>query len=321
MTFEVSNILSDPDYGSKIPVGEIIVLTKRVLYIFALVFASSHGAAFADSSSAVSLTGTVAFSSSLSIIVRESLEAFLIIAAMIAALSAMNEKKSVKFVHIGWMAAIVAGFATWWVSSTLVRISGAQAEMIEGVTSLLAAAVLFYVSYWLISKVEVEKWKEYIESKVKLAVGKSAAAMAFVAFLAVYREALETVLFYQALIFQAGSSAGAVLWGFVVGTVVVAVLSIALFKLSVRLPIKYLFSITGLSLYALSFMLIGKGVHELQEAGVISETVADFVPHLSALGIYPTYESFLPQTVVIAAIVFAVYKVASAASGSSPKST
>lgn len=298
------------------------MISRKTAAVFALFSVSFHGAAFADAgpSSAAAATGAVAFAGSFSIIVRESLEALLIIAAMIAALTAAGEKKSVRLVHFGWAAAVAAGLATWLVSVTAVRISGAQAEMMEGVTSLLAAAVLFYVSHWMISKIEAGKWKEYIEARMKAAAGTgSGLALAAVAFLAVYREAFETVLFYQALLFQAGESAGFVVWGFVAGAAASVALAFAIFRFSVRLPVRRLFSVTGLFLYALSFTLAGKGVHELQEVGLISETVAGFVPRLDALGIYPTYESFLPQAVIAAALVFAAVKVSMAAAGSRAK--
>ena len=98
---------------------------------------------------------------------------------------------------------------------------GAQREIIEGVTALTAAAVLFYVSYWLITKIEVAKWKQYIQGKVENAISRnSVIALASVSFFAVYREAFETVLFYQALWYQAENSQSAVIWGIIAGAAV-----------------------------------------------------------------------------------------------------
>ena len=279
------------------------------LPVFVFAFAFAGGAFASPDPSAVNATGIMAFVNSFSIIVRESLEAILIISAMVAALTSMGAAKSVKFVHFGWLGALGAGLVTWWATAAVISVTSAQAEIVEGVTSLLAAAVLFYVSYWLISKIEAGKWKKYISSKVSEAAGaKSTLAVMSVAFLAVYREALETVLFFRALFFET-TSAGLIFWGLAAGAVVSAALAVAVFKFSLRLPVRYLFSVTGMALYMLSFTLVGKGIHELQESGFISETVAGFVPKVSFLGIYPTYETFVPQTVIAAALVIAAVKV------------
>ena len=280
---------------------------KKSVFVFALILGAA-GEAVA-SPAVMPGSGAMAFAGSFSIIVRESLEAVLIITAMVAALSSIGSRGYVKFVHLGWMAALAAGGVTWWATAELIRVTEAQAELVEGVTSLLAAAVLFYVSYWLISKVEAGKWKRYIDSKVTEAAGAgNAMAIMSVAFLAVYREALETVLFFRALLFEA-VSVRPVLWGLVAGAAVAGVLSVAVFKFSMRLPVRYLFSITGIGLCALSFMLAGKGIHELQEVGLVSETVAGFVPRLGVLGIYPTYETLVPQAIIAAALVLAAVKV------------
>ena len=149
----------------------------------------------------------LSFVNSFSIIVREGLEAILIIAAIIAFMGATGARSQIRYIHYGWILALVAGVLTWLLARTVISISGAQREVIEGVTSLVAAAVLFYVSYWLISKIEVRVWKQYIQGKVEKALSTgSVVALASVSFFAVYREAFETVLFYQALWFQSGDS-------------------------------------------------------------------------------------------------------------------
>lgn len=280
---------------------------KRFAFVFALVVCAAGGAV--ASPAVMPGSGAAAFGGSFTIIVRESLEAVLLISAMVAALTAMGAREAVRFVHLGWAAAVAAGLVTWWATAELIRVTEAQAELVEGVTSILAAAVLFYVSYWLISKVEAGKWKRYIDSKVAEAAGAgNTMAIMTVAFLAVYREALETVLFFRALLFET-SATHLVLWGLAAGVAVSVAVSVAVFKFSVRVPIRYLFSVTGLALCLLSFMLAGKGVHELQEVGIVSETVAGFAPKFSALGIYPTYETLVPQALIAAALVFAAVKV------------
>jgi high-affinity iron transporter len=252
------------------------------------------------------VSSMISFTNSFAIIVREGLEAILIIAAIIAFLGATGSRSSIKYIHYGWIAALIAGLLTWFLARTVITISGAQREIIEGVTALMAAAVLFYVSYWLITKIEVQKWKSYIKNKVESAVSKkNVLALAGVSFFAVYREAFETVLFYQALWFQSESTQSAVIWGFVAGAAVLVVLFFVIFKLALTIPIKYFFSVTSIFLYFLSFILLGKGIRELQEAGIIGITLLDFLPTIDAVGIYPTAQTALPQGILLLAFIFA----------------
>ncbi len=246
-----------------------------------------------------SLGKHLSFVNSFAIILREALEALLIIAAIIAALAHSGNRRMISYVHYGWLAAIFAGLATWVAARTVIDISGARREIVEGVTSLLAAVVLFYVSYWLVSKADVKKWKEYIRSKTKGALTRrSGLTLAFVSFLAVYREAFETMLFYQALFYQTGSSTPHVIYGLVAGVGVVFVIAFLMYRFTLRIPLKYFFSFTSVFLYLLCFILLGKGILEFQESGIISSTSADFIPYMDTLGIYPTYETTIPQAIL-----------------------
>jgi len=258
-----------------------------------------------------SFTSAVLFTNSFSIILREALEAILIIAAIIAYLINTGSRRAIRYIHFGWISAIAAGLVTWYLARTVISISGASREIIEGITSLLAAAVLFYVSYWLISKIEVGKWKHYIKSKVETALNKkSVLALASVSFLAAYREAFETVLFYQALGYQAEGNITPIVWGFAAGIAVTAIIGYMVFKLAIRIPLKYFFSATSLLLYFLCFILIGKGIHELQGAGIIGITFVNYIPRIETLGLYPTLETIIPQTVIITAFLFASFWIA-----------
>lgn len=256
-------------------------------------------------------SSAVLFTNSFSIILREALEAILIIAAIIAFLINTGSRKSIKYIHIGWICAIIAGLLTWLAARTVISISGLSRELIEGFTSLIAAAVLFYVSYWLISKIEVEKWKEFIKTKVETALNKkSFAALVIVSFLAVYREAFETVLFYQALSYQAEGNTAPLVWGLIAGIAVTGILGVIVFKLAISIPIKYFFSATSLLLYFLCFILTGKGIHEFQEAGVIGMTFINYIPRIDIIGVYPTLETLIPQSVIAAAFIFASFWIA-----------
>ena len=248
----------------------------------------------------LSLGKYLSFVNSFAIILREALEALLIIAAIIAALAHSGNRGMIRYVHYGWVLAIFAGLATWVAARIIIDISGARREIVEGVTSLLAAAVLFYVSYWLVSKADVKKWKEYVRSKTRGALTRrSGLTLAFVSFLAVYREAFETMLFYQALFFQTGSSTPHVIYGLVAGVAVVLVIAFLMYRFALRIPLKYFFSFTSVFLYLLCFILLGKGILEFQEAGIFSSTTAEFIPYMDTLGVYPTYESAIPQAVLL----------------------
>ncbi|MGI9534801.1 MAG: cytochrome c/FTR1 family iron permease, partial [Thermodesulfobacteriota bacterium] len=291
------------DIKNQAPVSQVEVLNKTI--------SNDLMKASALLSDKNSFNSAFLFTSSFSIIVREALEAILIIAAIIAFLINTGSTRAIRYIHFGWVSAIIAGFLTWYLARTVISISGASRELIEGITSILAAAVLFYVSYWLISKIEVEKWKEFIKTKVEMALNKkSVIALVSVAFLAVYREAFETVLFYQALGYQADGNVSPIIWGLLAGTVFIAIVGFLIFKLAIRIPIKYFFSATSLLLYILCFILIGKGIHELQGAGIIGTTFLNYVPRIDILGIYPTLETLVPQSVILAAFIFASFWIA-----------
>jgi high-affinity iron transporter len=167
---------------------------------------------------------------------------------------------------------------------------------------LLATLVLFYVSYWLLSKMEVAKWNHFVRSKVQDAVTSgSAFALASAAFLAVYREGFETVLFYKAMFLAADGSAGAVpvVGGMLVGGVILAAVYVAIHRFGVRLPLKPFFGVTSAFLYYTAFVFAGRGIAELQAASLVSTTPVSWAPLVPTLGIYPTVESLLVQGVLL----------------------
>jgi high-affinity iron transporter len=212
-------------------------------------------------------------------------------------------------VHLGVAGAVVASLLTAVALETVFHVSPARQEALEGITMVVATVVLFYVSYWLLSKMEVAKWNHFVKSKVHHAVTSgSALALASAAFLAVYREGFETVLFYKAL-FLAGDGAAAlvpVLAGMAVGAVALAAVYLAIHRFGVRLPLKSFFGFTSAFLYYMAFVFAGQGVAELQEGGLLSITPVAWVPRVSALGIYPTLESLAAQGLLLLLLVVAL---------------
>jgi high-affinity iron transporter len=242
------------------------------------------------------------------IIVREGLEAVLLVAAMLAYLSGVGaERKAKQHIWMGVAVGLVATVATWVVARTLIPVSGAGRELMEGVTALLAVVVLVYVSNWLFQKTYIHDWKVYIRERMGRAVTTgSALAMAGLAFAAIYREGFETVLFYQALLFDGHSAA--VFAGFAPGLVLILLIGTVIIRLGTRLPLKRVFAITNGILVWLAFVFLGKGLYNLQEAGLFAPRPIGWMPDHEALrqflGFYPLAETVLAQLAFVAFIVF-----------------
>ncbi|MFB6263722.1 MAG: FTR1 family protein [Bradymonadaceae bacterium] len=244
------------------------------------------------------------------IILREGIEAVLLIAIFLGTLVRLEEERAKKYIHAGWIAALIAGVGTWLFSQYLVEIAPVGREMLEGIVALLAAAVLFWVSYWLFSHLHGERWIEALRERVHRAVegGGSKWALVGLAFLAVYREAFETVLMYQGLMVGSEGHVGAITGGFAAGVAVLAVVAYFILAAGRQLPLGPLFTATSVILYGLCLVLVGSGIHELQEAGVLASYPVDFI-EISALGIYPDFVSLIVQgLLVVGAFVAAVVK-------------
>jgi high-affinity iron transporter len=239
--------------------------------------------------------------SSAGILLREGVEAALLIAALLglAAQAGLGDRK--RYVHMGWGIAIVLGVLTWVVSSKLIAISGAKRELIEGVTALCAMAVLFYVSYSLLAKREVARWMRFLRERVS----KRSAAISLlgVSLLAAYREVFETVLFYQALL-ASNASVTAALVGALVGAVLL-VLLVAVYSRAGRFaPPQVFFKVSSYLLYGLAIVFAGQGVAAMQLAGVFPLHPVPG-PEIPALGIYPTIETLAAQLLLVALAIVA----------------
>jgi high-affinity iron transporter len=238
---------------------------------------------------------------SLVIMLREGLEAILIVGALMTFLVKMGAAHRKRDINRGVAAAVGASLATAVAIETVFHLSPAHQELLEGMTMVIATAVLFYVSYWLLSKMEVVKWNHFVKSKVNDALTSgSSLALASAAFLAVYREGFETVLFYKALFLTGGPGSGMpILMGIVLGAAILVGVYIAISRFGVRLPLKPFFGVTSAFLYYMAFVFAGKGVAELQAGSLLPTSIVSWAPRVPALGIYPTLESLLAQGVLL----------------------
>jgi high-affinity iron transporter len=259
-----------------------------------------------------SFSGYYAFANSALIILREGLEAALILAAIIAMLRVMGAQEVIRYIHLGWILALVCGGLTWLATETVLTLSGRHRESMEGFISVFAAVALFYVGYWLHTRSEARRWRSFIEEKVKAGIStRRVFGLTGISFFAVYREAFEVVLFYQALWMQTESNHGPVLWGLAAGLGLLILATFAILKLGLKLPLKYFFAATGTLLYLVAFIFAGNGIKELQAAQWLPTTPLNAPTAIPLLGIYPTVETLAAQGLMLAAFVATSFWLAS----------
>ncbi|MGI0050007.1 MAG: FTR1 family iron permease, partial [Nitrososphaera sp.] len=263
-----------------------------------------------ESERLVSGTGIVApaiaFSTSFSIIFREGLESALIVGAILTYLEASRNERFKKHVYYGIVLAFAATAVTWFIAQYIINISGASRELIEAIAGVSAVAVLFWVSFWILNKVETKKWIEFVKAKVwKATTTGSVMVFVMLSFFTVYREGFETVLFYQAMLSFAKYMEWYVAAGLVVGLAVIIGATYLVRKLGRKLPLRVLFGLTmGIGAY-MSIAFMGNAVREFQEVGYLPTThLIGTVPRLdintaAMTGIHPTLETIVAQVILL----------------------
>jgi len=231
------------------------------------------------------------------ILLREGFEAVLILIALLAVVKASGSKPAQAWVHGGWIVALGIGALAWVFSGWLMVMSGAQRELMEAVTSILAVIVLLFMGFWLHSKTEIHRWNQFINVKVKGALeGSNLFGLALISFMAVFREAFETVLFLRAVWLEGGDvSKVAMAFGVFGALAFIFLCSWMLLKYSTRLPIKKVFGVSSVLMIILAIILAGKGVHSLQETGLAGVTGLPIHFRAEVVGFFPTRETLLVQ--------------------------
>ena len=256
------------------------------------------------------------FLGAFTILLREGIEAILVVIAMIAFVKKSQRSEVLPYVHGGWIAALLAGVATWVVATYFVSISGASREMTEGIGALLAAVILVSVGIWMHGKSQAEEWRRYIQEKMGKALSRGSAWFLFgLAFVVVYREAFETILFYAAL--WNPQSSGIILAGALSAVALLALIAWAMLRYSRKLPITQFFRYSAILIAILAVILAGKGVGAFQEAGVLSATFIAGLPRLAELGFFPTVETIGAQLLTLLALI-AGFRVSRSPSGPQP---
>lgn len=248
----------------------------------------------------------IAFSSSFSIIFREGLESALIIGAIITYLEASRNERFKKHVYYGIILATGATAITWFIAEFFIELSGASRELIEAIAGIAAVAVLFWVSFWVLNRIETKKWIEFVKSKVwKATTTGSVMVFVLLSFFTVYREGFETVLFYQAMLSYAKHMELFVILGMIIGLAVIIGVAFIVRKLGKKLPLRVLFGLTmGIGAY-MSITFLGNAIREFQEVGYITTThLFGIIPRLDVnlatmTGIHPTLETIVAQLILL----------------------
>lgn len=246
------------------------------------------------------------FLMALSILLREGLEAVLIIVTILSVLKSLKAKQAQKWVHYGWLTALFIGTTSWFFTDLLLSMGAAYREVMEGFGAFFAVIVLLYVGFWLHSKTQASKWKAFVETKItRLLDQKKMFGLALISFLVVFREAFESVIFLSSLHLQvdAGSKNG--IWmGAIAALAVVLFLSQMLLKYSIKLPIRKLFQYSSVVIQILAVVLAGQAVHAFQESGWIAVQSFPINFRIAVLGIYPTWETYGAQLFALLIVVF-----------------
>lgn len=250
---------------------------------------------------AASHTALATFVGAFTILLREGLEALLVVIAVFAFLNRAGRREALPYVHGGWLSALLAGGLTWLVARYFIDISGANRELTEGFSALFAAAVLLSVGLWMHQKSIGGRWQAYLQERLSHALSKKSAWFLFILiFVSVYREVFETILFYVAL--WSDAQGHWMLAGMVCGALVLAAIAWIMLRTSRKLPLATFFSVSSALIAILAFVMTGKGVAALQEAGWVNVSLAP-LPHIDWLGVFPTWQTGLAQALVLVILI------------------
>lgn len=253
---------------------------------------------------------TSAFGQAFVVLLREGLEAILVVAAIIAYLVKSGHKDKIRHIYWGIAAGLVASGLVALLFTLLFNGNGPQQEILEGVVALVAMLMLLYTSNWMLSKSSVESWNHYIQSRTVAAISQgSVISLALLSFLAVFREGAETVMFYQAIFAMAPGGTREIWAGFAAAAVVLVVVFVLIRFTSVKIPIRPFFIITSLLMAVMVVIFAGGGVHALIEGDLVPATYLPGVPTSDWIGLYPYMQTIGAQ--ILAALVVVVLAIVS----------
>ena len=241
------------------------------------------------------------------ILLREGLEALLIILALVSFLEKSGQKPMRKWIYIGAFVGILLSAVAAILMSTILNSPTVDTnrELMEGYIGLLAAAMMVGVGIWLHSKSSVASWNRYISKQMGNAISSgSVFAMAAISFLSVFREGAETLVFYAGIAPKMETSQFVL--GIVVALLVLTIFAFVLFKASGKIPVHKFFAVATVLIYVLAFKIIGVSLHTLQLRDAVSTTIVDGLPVISFIGFYPTVETMIGQAILLVLVVVTI---------------
>ncbi len=245
-------------------------------------------------------TFSVGFWAAFVVLLREGIEAALLLTLLLGAVRRRSAapddpgvRVAVRWIHVGWLLALGAGVATWLASGSLIELGGARRELTEGIIALVAAVAMFSASHWILARLDAKRRVEALKNKLADSARRGWVLPAL-AFLVVYREVFEVVLFLRAIMLDGGGQAAPVALGAGVAAIALVGFVLAMGHFGKRLKPAPLLAIAGVMLCLLAIVFAGKGVRALQEAGVVSITPM-LAPRLDWLGMFPTVQTVAAQ--------------------------
>ena len=243
------------------------------------------------------------------ILLREGVEALLIVLALVSSLKAANQKKGLRWVYAGAAAGILASVVIAFILQALFPAvsSGTNREILEGFVGIFAVVMMIGIGFWLHSKSSLKSWKNYIDRKMDVVLSTgSFISMFILSFLAVFREGAETILFYVGILPLI--SLQNLITGVVSAILILIVIALVLIYASSKIKIHQVFFILTWTIYFLAFKMLGTSIHMLQVVGILPLHVIHFIPTVEVLGIYANIEVFISQLILIIIIMIATLK-------------
>jgi putative membrane protein len=243
------------------------------------------------------------------ILLREGVEALLIVLALVSSLKAANQKKGLRWVYAGAAAGILASVVIAFILQALFPAvsSGTNREILEGFVGIFAVVMMIGIGFWLHSKSSLKSWKNYIDRKMDVVLSTGSFISMFVlSFLAVFREGAETILFYVGILPLI--SLQNLIIGVVSAILILIVIALVLIYASSKIKIYQVFFVLTWTIYFLAFKMLGTSIHMLQVVGILPLHVIRFIPTVEVLGIYANIEVFVSQLILIIIIVIATLK-------------